>query len=553
MIMIKKIIAVLTIFFYSTTYVIAAPTCVKTGSVCADATPCKTISGVSVCLANPAVNATCWKYTDTYKCIKPSAVDYCAALAATPGCSQVGSVCSATDTSFGTGCMTWTNTWQCGAGLATPANTVSLGTSYTIVANTLDNTACTTLASNPTCTLASHVCADTTPSKVINGLTVTLAQAGGCWSYTDSYSCLGTTTSTCASLVAKGCTLDTSKCIKYGLGSTCTLTENVYRCQSTPASSSTVTDCGGSRYCTGGKCFNTSHTPDTDMAQTTAMMEAMRQGGNYMDPATMRIFGGEGGSCTANVLNSCCKPSGGAGMNNSSAIGMVVQQGISVGGQAVSYGSKYMYDTLYSNSSMLRGADAMIGSVTGGSLYGGSATPFSPSFGVYGFTASFGAAPAGATVLGSAGGVTFAFDPTSLAIAVAIMVVTEIMSCTPDEKKLSMKLGQNLCRFTGSYCSMEIPIIGVCLETTQTYCCFNSRLARIMNTAGGAQIGRAATDCTGFTPDQFAALDFSKIDLSEFTAEIMASVKMPNMSAIGGDSTARMTQKLNNYYTTGKQ
>jgi len=91
------------------------------------------------------------------------------------------------------------------------------------------------------------------------------------------------------------------------------------------------------------------------------------------------------------------------------------------------------------------------------------------------------------------------------------------------------------------------------LQKTEAYCCFNSRLARIINTEGGAQIGRPATDCSGFTPSQFAALDFSRIDLSEFIAEIMANVQMPNTSAINTDGTAAMQRKLNNYYTRGRQ
>lgn len=536
----------LTVFLILADESIAA-SCVKTGSVCADTTPCKTISGVSVCLTDPGINSTCWQYSDTYKCIKPNAIDYCAAISQTPGCTQLSLTCAVTDTLFGAGCMTWTNTWRCGAGLATPANTTMLNTSYTIASNALNTSLCATYASNPTCSIASHVCSDTTPSKVINGLSVTLAQAGGCWSYTDSYSCLGTMQSNCATLQAKGCTLDTSKCIKYGLGSTCTLTENVYRCQSTPGTSSTGVNCGSNQYCTGGNCFNAGHVPDADMTQAAAMMEGMRQAGNYMNG--MAIFGGTNGSCTANPLNSCCKPSGGAS-NNGSILGNAL---MSAGGQVLKYGSSYVYDTLYDNYHIVRGLDSMLSSTPFGGLVGGSSAGFSPSFGLYGFTATFGAAPAGATVLGSAGGFTFAFDPTSLAISVAIMVVTEMMSCTPDEKILSMKLGQNLCRFTGSYCSMEIPIVGGCIETTQTYCCFNSRLARIINTAGGLQLGRAVTDCTGFTPDQFALLDFSKIDLSEFTAEIMANVHLPSTTAIGIDSTNTMQYKLNNYYTRGRQ
>lgn len=521
-------------------------TCVKTGSVCADSTPCKTISGVQVCLTDPAVNATCWQYTDTYQCIQPNAVDYCAALQATPGCSQVSSVCAVTDTTFGTGCMQWTNTWRCGAGLSTPANTTSLGTSYTIATDILNNTACATYASNPTCKLAAHTCTDPAAIRLINGLPV----YKDCWAWQDSYTCLGTMQSNCAAPQARGCTLNTSKCIQYGSGNSCTLSENIYQCLSSPATTTSTLYCGSQQYCMGGNCFNTGSTPNTDLAQTAAMMEAMRQAGNYQNPATLRIFGGTGGSCTNTLggLSNCCKPSGGS-KSNGGILGNAI---VSTGGQVIQYGSSYVYDSLFDNSYLVRGFDSMLGSTPVGSLAGGSAS-FSPSFGMYGFTATFGAAPEGATVLGSAGGVTFAFDPYSLAIAVAIMVIQDMMSCTPDEQNLSLKLGQNLCRFTGSFCSMEIPIIGGCIQTTQTYCCFNSRLARIINTAGGAQIGKAATDCSGFTSDEFAMLDFSKIDLSEFTNEIMANVKLPSTTAVSGDGAATMQTKLNNYYTRGKQ
>ena len=100
---------------------------------------------------------------------------------------------------------------------------------------------------------------------------------------------------------------------------------------------------------------------------------------------------------------------------------------------------------------------------------------------------------------------------------------------------------------------MEVPILGICLQTTETYCCFNSRLARIINTSGGVQIGKPVSDCTGFTPTEFASLDFSRIDLTEFTNEIMANVRMPSATTINTDSTATMQLKLNNYYTRGHQ
>ena len=530
-----------------------AATCQKTNSVCVDAAPCKTISGIQVCLTDPGVNSTCWQYTDTYTCIKPNAADYCAALKQTAGCFQTNSVCATNDTLFNTGCMEWTNTWRCGnPSLSTPTNTIQLDNSYTIITDTINNTQCQTYTDNPSCTLASHTCAEPAETRIINGLPV----YKDCWSWQDSYACIGQMQSDCAALQARGCTLGTSTCITTASDGQCSLTEKVYQCQSSAGTTSSVMDCGTQQYCVGGNCFDAGHTPDPDFAQTAAMMEAMRQAGNYMDAASLLIFGGQESSCTKSLfgLVNCCKASGGgAAMSNSAVMGFALQ----AGGQAIKYGSSYVYDSIMSNSGQVgyvaRGIESALSSTPADYLMSGTTPSFSPSFSLYGFTASFGAAAAGATTIGTYGSLTFAFDPYSLAISVAIMVIQDILSCEQEEKMLAMRKGQNLCRFTGSYCSMKIPIIGVCLQTTESYCCFNSRLARIINTSGGAQIGKPVTDCAGFTPTEFASLDFSRIDLAEFTNEIMANVRMPSASIINTDSTATMQRKLTNYYTRGRQ
>ncbi len=124
------------------------------------------ISGVKVTLAQVG---GCWQYTDTYNCIKPNSVDYCAAISKVPGCSQTGSTCTQQDTQFGTGCLQFTNTFQCGAGMATPPNTTLLNTSHTIATNAANVAACASYANNPTCSLAGQVCTDTTPSKISMG------------------------------------------------------------------------------------------------------------------------------------------------------------------------------------------------------------------------------------------------------------------------------------------------------------------------------------------------------------------------------------------------
>ena len=53
--------------------------------------------------------------------------------------------------------------------------------------------------------------------------------------------------------------------------------------------------------------------------------------------------------------------------------------------------------------------------------------------------------------------------------------------------------------------------------------------------------------------DEFASIDFSRVDLSEFTAEIMANVKMPNVSGMSTNISGAVQQKVQNYYNQGRQ
>ena len=110
-----------------------------------------------------------------------------------------------------------------------------------------------------------------------------------------------------------------------------------------------------------------------------------------------------------------------------------------------------------------------------------------------------------------------------------------------------MKRDNRLCHGVGSYCSSRVPIIRVCIETTQSYCCFNSRLSRIMNEQGRAQLGKGwggaeSPDCSGFTIPQLQALDFSRMNLAEFYAEIAPT--LPDVGAM----RSRAQQKVNSYY-----
>jgi hypothetical protein len=83
--------------------------------------------------------------------------------------------------------------------------------------------------------------------------------------------------------------------------------------------------------------------------------------------------------------------------------------------------------------------------------------------------------------------------------------------------------------YIGTYCKKDIMFIG-CVQEAETYCIFNSKLARIIHEQGRMQLqtfnpngnwGSAKVpNCEGFTPEEFQMLDFSQIDLSEVFADI---------------------------------
>jgi conjugal transfer mating pair stabilization protein TraN len=503
--------------------------CTLQSSQCVDSTPCKTISGTQVCLSTVsplpagAVQTTgdCWQYSSTYLC-DTLQIDTCSSNPDS-SCPQVSATCAQTDPTSGQ-CELYNKTYSC-----------------------------TTAASS-----------DTTP----------------------------TSNSTCADLINKGCTFTSSQCIDNPAQPTgCNTTAENYSCPSTTgAGSSTSTTCSGSQMCIGSDCYGTTDAPNSSLAKTVTNLEIARQLGAYAG-SNIAIFSGYDNRCDVKLggLGNCCKVQyqGQQTNSNYSLMGTVGTVAANyVGKQAANaalsqFGSKFTYDTLFTIddgglvsglyqdvtaeiSSFTQSVADAIGIAAGStaadatSLFSSTPTSYPASIDPTAFNPSSFAsdAPAmsidpgltttaasGGTQLGSYYGVTIGFDSSgSLAISFCVwclviqLIITAIMdwlACTPPEMELGLKRGQNLCHSIGSYCSMEIPIIGTCIQTTQTYCCFNSQLALILNEQGRPQIGKGwggaeSPDCSGFSMAQLSQIDFSKIDYSAFAAAISASVIIPS-------------------------
>lgn len=153
------------------------------------------------------------------------------------------------------------------------------------------------------------------------------------------------------------------------------------------------------------------------------------------------------------------------------------------------------------------------------------------AYGAYSAAVSAGATTAAAgDAAASAASDVFAgaFDPTSLVIAIAIAIILEWLAkaCPQESLETASLMASDYCVELGNYCKRRW--FGGCIQRARVQCCFNSKLARIIHEQGRPQLTAfgdgfgtpEAPDCRGFSPEEFQALDFSRIDLSEYYADI---------------------------------
>lgn len=504
----KRSITLLTliIHLFAVQMVLAAQ-CKLVSSVCVDAGT-KTINGVQVTRA-------CWDYKNTYDCYETKALDYCKALL-TSGCKETSSTCLEKD--FSGACVKYQKQYRCNDKLSpTPTGVVYLNDSYTITEDSIDDSQCSDEKANDTCTLAEHRCTEPGGTRNINGKDI----HKDCWAWEDTYTCLGERLNSCDDLKAKGCTYLSKTCVETVPAGACQVWDLSYQC-TTPGGTTEKEDCSNKGFCLNGQCFDSSHPPDGDFAKAVVTMEAAREAGEYLNP-DLQIFKGAAEKCEIKLsgLKNCCKSKGGAQSNQSILAGAAISGGKAVLDYSFQKASGYMYDFMFS-----KGNDWMSQKAVE-AFSSGSWNPVpSTSMSFYGLTISYTSGTGFAFV---------GFDPASFALQVGIYLLMELLSCDEPEAYLQMKRGANLCHYVGSYCSTKV--LGYCLIQKETHCCFNSRLARIIQDQGRPQIGKnwgsaKSPNCSGFTPEEFQKMDFGAMDLSEFIDEIMKNANVPDESTL---------------------
>lgn len=126
------------------------------------------------------------------------------------------------------------------------------------------------------------------------------------------------------------------------------------------------------------------------------------------------------------------------------------------------------------------------------------------------------------------------------------------LGCSREELLLHHKDAQGLCAYVGTYCSSSF--LGVCLTKRKVYCCFESKLSRILQEQGRAQLPKPwaspkTEQCAGFTIDEFARLDLSRMDFSEVYAEFTDAARLPDELQAATD----IQGKIEDYYARARQ
>lgn len=125
------------------------------------------------------------------------------------------------------------------------------------------------------------------------------------------------------------------------------------------------------------------------------------------------------------------------------------------------------------------------------------------------------------------------FNPWAIAASIAMQYVMEWVTsaCDQTDMETAMQAASGNCVEVGTYCMKKIKFLG-CVQKARSFCCFNSKLARIIQEQGRPQLSSINTfgtpkepQCRGFTPEEFQNLDFSQIDLQEYIDDLQKNTE----------------------------
>ena len=127
-----------------------------------------------------------------------------------------------------------------------------------------------------------------------------------------------------------------------------------------------------------------------------------------------------------------------------------------------------------------------------------------------------------------------------------------LANCSAEERELAQERNAGNTHYLGRYCSKR-SFFGVCIRRSRAWCVFGSKLGRILQQQGRAQLGLGWSDCRGFTVAEIESIDFASLDLSEFTRDLMDGSREPSVSLPdAGDTGTAMRTRIRDFYRRGE-
>ena len=465
-------------------------TCSQTSEVCTDSSPqTRTVNGVTY-------TSSCWGRTRTYQCTGSTQSDswddsQCGSVIAGGNCAMVGEVCGDAACSFRT------RTYQC------QGSTQSVS---------WDHSACTSMQS-AACALVSEVCSN-----------------ADCTSKTRTYQCQSTNQtvswddSQCMPVIqGRTCSLHSEVCANAD----CSLRTRTYQCQGTTETitwdASQCTEATRDRSCTEGEevCADaacTSRTRTYTCDTTVQQSDCSEIGGSCIFQKEYCIDEAPEGACKDTVREYRCSTTGaGADQPAEYTCGNDVYC-INGECETIEREASTEFKDAVVGLNVLGQANAEFNETTLSLFKGTRETCHKKIFGAVNCCAGKGFGP-----------------------------LTAGMFCDKEERALDTKDKAGLCHYLGSYCSDSV--LGVCVTSKKAYCCFASKLTRILQEQGRPQIGKTwgkpkEEKCLGFTIEEFSRLDLSVMDFSEVYKEFTDAARLPDEI----QTTQQIQTRIQEYY-----
>ena len=123
-------------------------------------------------------------------------------------------------------------------------------------------------------------------------------------------------------------------------------------------------------------------------------------------------------------------------------------------------------------------------------------------------------------------------------------------NCSSAERELAQERHDGNTRYLGEFCARRI--LGICVTRERRWCVFGSKLGRIFQEQGRAQLGIGWGSCRGLTVSEIEGIDFDALDLGEFTTDLLDGGKDPSVALpdTGGTQTL-MRDRVRAFYGRG--